>query len=568
MHTRLRRRWTMLLSAMASALAPSTHGRRVLVTVAAATLAAGAVVAPAPASAAANPNPARITDASWWLMEELLKLQPGSLNGGIYANKSGYHNTRAGNASNDYSVRDAEDQGGPSDKAAAYDWTFPEAQSRALLSLEVDPDAHQRLPSTVTAATSNYTNIARFSNRLLASGRDPDDPRLNGWREFFGQTDNDNTVEGWDFRYRQSSSSDASHLWHIHLSEDRDKVESFENKEALLSVLRGETVAEWSLGAQSGAGPTAIQFGTALNLYNISRRTGIVYQRAYVPDSGWTEWLNLGGNMSGRVTAVNYRGALNVYAVNRTNGNMYQKAYSNGAWLPWENLGGEFRGSPAVIQWGEALNVYGVSKDNGYLYQKSYVPGSSWTGWNRIGDGVFDGSPTAAIHDGELQVGALSPSGRLYLNSYVNGGGWQGWHQPTEGQFQVGSTPVIISNGVSLNLYAVGQGAGRMWENVLTTGWSGWRIVTTGMFAGSAAATKTADGALNLFAMSPGERVYTNRHGGTWSGWSDLGGAMVGRPATIEFGGDLHLFATSGNSGVTYTRVRTSAGWQGWVALP
>jgi len=166
---------------------------------------------------AANPNPARITGASWWLMEQLLALQPGTKDGGIYANKPGYHNTRTGNASSDYSVRDAEDRGGPADKAAAYDWTFPDAQN------------------------GNFATIAKYSARLLTSGRDPNDNRLDGWREFFGQTDNDNEVEGWDFRRGRAASSDRSHLWHIHLSEDRDKVESMDNKRALLSVLRGET---------------------------------------------------------------------------------------------------------------------------------------------------------------------------------------------------------------------------------------------------------------------------------------------------------------------------------------
>ncbi len=208
-------------------------------------LIAGAVVSPAPASAAENPNPSRITEASWWLMEELLKLDPGTQNGGIYANKPGYHNTRAANDPSDYSVRDAEDQAGPSDKAAAYDWTFPEAQSLALAAGETGAEPDLLLPSGLQATTSDYSNIARYSSRLLASGKDPSDPRLDGWREFYGQADTDSSVEGWDFRYDTAVSSDSSHLWHIHLSEDRGKVSSYENKEALLSVLRGETVEQW-----------------------------------------------------------------------------------------------------------------------------------------------------------------------------------------------------------------------------------------------------------------------------------------------------------------------------------
>jgi hypothetical protein len=167
-------------------------------------------------------KPDQATDAMWYLWLELQKLEPQSELGGIYANKSGYHNTRKGNQQNwpnDYSIEDDEDQGGPSNMAAALDWTFPDAQS------------------------GRYETIMKYSKRLLASGQDPNDTRLDGWREFYGQTDTDTHVEGWDFRYVVPATSDPSHLWHIHFSEDRDKVESFENKDKLLSVLRGDDVA-------------------------------------------------------------------------------------------------------------------------------------------------------------------------------------------------------------------------------------------------------------------------------------------------------------------------------------
>lgn len=173
---------------------------------------------------ATNPNPARITAAGWWFMEQLLALEPGTANGGIFANKSGYHNTRLNNQKSwpgNYSITDSEDRGGPSDKAAAYDWTFRDAQA------------------------GRYDTIIKYTKRLLASAKDMDDPRLNGWREFYGQADRDQYVEGWDTRYLRAASSDPSHLWHLHFSEDRNQVDNFDNKKAILSVLRGETVAEW-----------------------------------------------------------------------------------------------------------------------------------------------------------------------------------------------------------------------------------------------------------------------------------------------------------------------------------
>ncbi|PWK48831.1 VCBS repeat protein [Actinoplanes xinjiangensis] len=206
-----------------------------------------AVTQPTAAAAAANPNPSRQTEASWWLMEQLLDLEPGTRNGGIYANKPGYHNSRAGNDPGNYSVRDTEDKGGPSDKAAAYDWTFPDAQSASvnIAGLAASDYAGPVNAADFQAASADYSTIAKYSKRLLASGQDSADDRLDGWKEFFGQADNDNNVEGYDFRDDRTSTSDDSHLWHIHLSEDRNKVESYENKQALLSVLRGETLAQW-----------------------------------------------------------------------------------------------------------------------------------------------------------------------------------------------------------------------------------------------------------------------------------------------------------------------------------
>lgn len=153
----------------------------------------------------------------WQFWEELQALEPSSVLGGVYANKPGYHNCRNNLPGSDYSVCDRPpDDGGPGDKAAALDWTFPEAQS------------------------GNYGRISKYMKRLLASGQDPNDHRLDGWRECYGNADTDSYVEGWDFRYACAVTSDSSHLWHIHLSESRDQASSYDNKDRMLSVLRGE----------------------------------------------------------------------------------------------------------------------------------------------------------------------------------------------------------------------------------------------------------------------------------------------------------------------------------------
>jgi hypothetical protein len=167
--------------------------------------------------------------------EDFVALAPTDLVlAGIYADKPGYHNKRENLPADDYSVREfAIDRQGPSDKASAVDITSRSAQA------------------------GDYAIINKYSNRLLRAGQ-LKDPRADGWREFFGQTDADGGVEGWDFaRQSSSTSSDTSHNWHIHLSEHRGFSTSEVNKAAMLSILKGETLATYKdNGGQLVTDPT------------------------------------------------------------------------------------------------------------------------------------------------------------------------------------------------------------------------------------------------------------------------------------------------------------------------
>lgn len=153
-------------------------------------------------------------------MERVLTLSSVMRNGGIYANKSGFHNTRNANSASNYSVQGVRNQRGPGDKAAAYDITYVDAQG------------------------GNYSTISIHSQRLYVAGQQSD-PRMKGWHEFFGNTDWDTQVEGWSYAKGQSSSSDSSHLWHCHLSECREMLYCWINKDACYSVMAGESLAAW-----------------------------------------------------------------------------------------------------------------------------------------------------------------------------------------------------------------------------------------------------------------------------------------------------------------------------------
>lgn len=161
-----------------------------------------------------------ITPASQAFYDRIIASTPYCEGGGMYANKRGYHNSRAANQSRwpgDYSYRHELDKRGPSDKAAAYDFTFRDAQS------------------------GDYKTISVHCSRLYRAGK-AGDVRLMGWAEFYGNIDSDNTVEGENFRTHDDASSDSSHRWHCHASESRELVEETINKFAFESVWHGESL--------------------------------------------------------------------------------------------------------------------------------------------------------------------------------------------------------------------------------------------------------------------------------------------------------------------------------------
>jgi hypothetical protein len=176
---------------------------------------------------AANPNPALITPALWYFVGSCLAMQPGTQNGGTFADKPGYHNTRNGlyadRLTNDYSVRLAADKEGPGDKTAAFDWTFPDAQN------------------------GQYGTIIIYGQRVRNAFR-ARDPRLHGWREVLIQADADSNAEGFDFVSWSERTPDSSHLWHAHFSCLRQYLNSYTVMNGMLSILAGESLETWNSG--------------------------------------------------------------------------------------------------------------------------------------------------------------------------------------------------------------------------------------------------------------------------------------------------------------------------------
>jgi hypothetical protein len=138
--------------------------------------------------------------------------------GGIYANKSGYHNSRNANRSRwpgDYSIIAPADKRGDGDAAAAIDISLGPAEMKLV-------------------------------TKRLMDACEKKDPRIECVREALG-TLNGRTVTGWN-RYATGSGSrswvgkvtaDSTHLWHVHISFFRAYATDRAKMQAVADVILG-----------------------------------------------------------------------------------------------------------------------------------------------------------------------------------------------------------------------------------------------------------------------------------------------------------------------------------------
>ncbi len=211
---------------------------------------------------AANPNPAHITAGMWWFIEEWERMVPATVFAGAWGRaKPGYHCDayglwwhKDGNGNydwrDDYSLELGDDQvlGTPLEQyGAGVDITFPDAQG------------------------GNYTQIRMYSDRVKAAWKGYD-PRLKGWREVLCNcTDSDSAADGFDIPGHYERTPDASHKWHIHFSCLRRYLDDMTVWQAMISILRGETLAQWQAG---GGGDDQVRLFKYNGDYWISRADG------------------------------------------------------------------------------------------------------------------------------------------------------------------------------------------------------------------------------------------------------------------------------------------------------
>jgi murein L,D-transpeptidase YcbB/YkuD len=165
------------------------------------------------------------TPAVKTLAADWKKVYPSAKISGIcpdrdHEKRGGYHVGRAFQSGSNYSVVRPDDKGGPSDASAAIDMTM------------------------------NTGDMRLCTSRLVAVYQNPSDPRRKYINAFNG-TLNNRTAQRWDVYARKTKSATADHLWHVHLEVRRVYVNSATAMRAILSILRGDSLASYlkSVGA-------------------------------------------------------------------------------------------------------------------------------------------------------------------------------------------------------------------------------------------------------------------------------------------------------------------------------
>lgn len=169
-----------------------------------------------------NPNPTRNTAPMWKLWthrpNKAWKL------GGLYVDfKKGYHNSVNNNKRNwpgTYSVRLPLDIG-----------------------IKINQDVGRAIDVTMSDA-----EMRKITARMKRSALDPNDPRLDAVKEFFGTLDSVNvyglTKDSETGEWRKAS-ADKTHLWHLHMGLFAFFVNDEDRIDMILSVWTGESVQEW-----------------------------------------------------------------------------------------------------------------------------------------------------------------------------------------------------------------------------------------------------------------------------------------------------------------------------------
>jgi hypothetical protein len=275
-------------------------------------------------------------------------------------------------------------------------------------------------------------------------------------------------------------------------------------------------------------------------------------------------------SVSGPV-AISFEGDLNVFGIG-SDGQVYQDYWSGSRWSGWSSIQGKTAQSLAVVINGPALNIFQLNA-NGQIYTE-YNNGSGWSGWASLGGHAMAGAP-AVITYGSSQVDVFDVDTNKvpYVDVWTASGGWSGWTSMGNYMGSGASPSVITYQSGEMDLFYRG-GDNQIYQNKTFDGksWSGF--FSLGAPTGATVASDPfvfnypPEGEFDVYVNTTSGHIYKRMFNGSWSTWTDQGGAFVGKPFAVQYGSDMNLFAR-GTDGHIYQRYWSYSGqfWSVWGSL-
>jgi hypothetical protein len=274
----------------------------------------------------------------------------------------------------------------------------------------------------------------------------------------------------------------------------------------------------------------------------------------------------VGGAFTGSPAVCSWgAGRLDVF-VRGTNSHLMHRSYSDGAWSNWENLGGELAAdsSPAATCWAPGhIDVFVRGMDDA-LWRITYS-GGSWGSFGKFSGDTFTGSPTVCSgREADLDIFVANSAGAL-MYKYISGIDNMKWRD-LGGALASGSSPAAESWVVGrLDVFGRGQD-NELWTNTSTSSggtWTGWTKLG-GVFTGSPAVCSWAAGRLDVFVRGTNNHVMHRWYTGSWSGWQDVGGDLASgsSPGCVSWGANRIDILIRGTDGELWHKYWDGSSWK------
>lgn len=293
--------------------------------------------------------------------------------------------------------------------------------------------------------------------------------------------------------------------------------------------------------------------------------------------STWSGLSSLGGDFQNYPAAVAGGGGFQwVASVSGGDLEFDDLPTNSTTWAGWNNIGNPgtpLIGIPALVQDTSDNNHVFVRSASGTLYTATLAAGTStWSSFTSLGGTWPDDVDAFVGGGGTLRVLAVGTTKQLYHDDLESDGSWSGWTSiggsvtgtPTTIQDQAGSTAgtwrVFVRSAIG-TLDTTTQASGTTtWSSLSSLGGS-WQYNPVAFASGG--------GTDWIYAVGNTAYMYYDKlSGGSWSGWTSLGGAFTGVPGATQNSSANEVFGRTTAGALDYANIPNGTStWSAFSSL-